>query len=368
MFTLAMLLKKGDKGIARDVERASYLFQCLRREASWEYPHFKFRAWNRVEREAREQTEFFIEYILKGAMVKPRCYFLLILGGTGSGKTSVARSLNRAEFVDYHKETELYDLKRIVVTTEEEPASRSHLTQLIQDSETLFAALTRLRVIGDITRAVRKLQPTLEGEKLVEVAQLESGQSVNMSGKNAQKVSQPELGQTVYMLGKNPQKVSLDNLSCPSCLSTGRPPSECSRRNIRETLENIRQQVIFNARIALTTNSFPRVRNCALVQCWDAGGQHQYMMAHPLFVRRASILMFVINLKDLANIEKRCEEVEVLCEWMELAHALVVEPGKVRVIIMGTRKGEYGDEKGAWAFLEDRLVEDLGTECYNSWI
>lgn len=63
-----------------------------------------------------------------------------------------------------------------------------------------------------------------------------------------------------------------------------------SERNCRE--------MITTAQVALGTNPFPKLRKGALVDCLDAGGQHPYEMVHSLFIRRASILSFVINLKS----------------------------------------------------------------------
>lgn len=53
---------------------------------------------------------------------------------------------------------------------------------------------------------------------------------------------------------------------------------------------------------------------------------------------------------------------------MELAHAHVLEPAKIRSIIVGMWKASCGDEHACWVGVRESLDDKLGTECCDSWI
>lgn len=64
--------------------------------------------------------------------------------------------------------------------------------------------------------------------------------------------------------------------------------------------------------------------------------------------------------------DKGAAEVREFCGWVELVHALVKDAGRVRPIIVGTRKAKCENIKVAWDVLRRKLAEQLGIECYNS--
>ena len=108
--------------------------------------------------------------------------------------------------------------------------------------------------------------------------------------------------------------------------------------------------------------------NRQFVRCWDMGGQNEYEMAHSLFLARADILLFVVNLKRVCKAETREDEVSKLCYWMQLAHMLVKDPSTVQVIIVGTHKSEVDFDADATGLLFEKIRLLLSENVDRSWV
>lgn len=84
---------------------------------------------------------------LETKQVRPQRFLLLVLVGAARGMSSVLRSLQNMSFVAEHSPTECFALNRFFVVPGEQ-LDNDTLGQVLQNSETLLAAMTRVGARG----------------------------------------------------------------------------------------------------------------------------------------------------------------------------------------------------------------------------
>ncbi|CDF33637.1 Sel1-repeat containing protein [Chondrus crispus] len=259
-----------------------------------------------------------VENVFRKSFVKPRMCLLLVLGGAARGKTSTVRSLRGLPFVKAHVATEMAALNKFIV----EPGIRGLPEEVLNEYDfnenSLRANVSRLET--------------------------PSTSAFNMQTANG---------------------ITEDLFEAVSDAFAPRQP--CPNQSIFETKDRKHADVIELMRDSLTLPDFPSGFRKSVAQVWDMGGQSKYEMAHSLVIARGSILVFVTDLKRVADERTRISEVAVLCYWMQLAHFLVCDEAEVRVIIVGTRKSQC-DEVATLRILKKSLGTQLSPKVYNSWI
>lgn len=123
------------------------------------------------------------------------------------------------------------------------------------------------------------------------------------------------------------------------------------------------------ARMAVTENPVIDDDRPVIFRCWDLGGQHEYEMAHSLFVRFMPIILFTIDLTNLEDPLKAEGEILELCRWIQLAQALADNRSEVVPIIVGTRKADCSKLDSQFnEFIRKQLCRELGKAAYDDWV
>lgn len=301
------------KDVPVDKAKAEKLFSKAASQSSFEA--VQIYQSERLVIDAGEYYPSIIKNILSVSVAKPRTCLLLTLGGGCRGKTSTVNSLRGMHFEETHIPTEMAAINKFVL----EPGVRGLTEDIILEYDfnenSLRATASRLH------------KEIVSQSEMRERAQ-------NRSDEAARSIV-PNFGTSDASIFK---------------ASTGR-----------------HADVIERVRRSLMLAGIPTGFKGSVVQVWDMAGQSRYEMAHSLVIARGSILLFVTDLTRVAEQETRKDEVGLLCYWMQLAHFLVPDPSRIRVLVVGTRKAQC-DEKQTLKILKECLEKQLASKVYDSWI
>lgn len=330
---LAVLYTLGEDGVQEDRDRATTLFSLAASEGSYE--NVKVFQSERIVIEAGEYYPQVIDEILRASFAKPRTCLLLTLGGGGRGKTSTVNSLRGLPFVAEHVPTEMAALNKFVLEPGVRGLAEDITVEYDFNENSLRANASRLHK-----------QVVSESEK--------QSRSKNQVGRDL--ASQPSLANKQTFSSSGPSN------------SVG---SLLERSNALGSIFNVKEgphaDVIERVRRSLLLAKIPTGFRGSVVQVWDMAGQSQYEMAHSMVIARGSILVFVTDLERVADERTREDEVGLLCYWMQLAHVLVLNASRIRVLVVGTRKAKCCAEATV-RILKDSLAKQLAPNVYDSWI
>lgn len=229
-----------------------------------------------------------IDAFLRTSDAKPRTSLVLVLGGGARGKTSTANSLRGLPFIPTHITTEMAALNKFLV----EPG-----TSWLDDS---------------VTSEYEFNETSLRANSSRPQAMFRQSSDNGTDGKEAEGIE------------------------------TAAKESICERDLSNHSIFKMRHSkhadIIESVRGSMTMPEFPKGFRKSVAQVWDMTEQSKYEMTHALVIVRASVLVFVKDLSKVYEERMRKHEVEILCYWMQLAHFIVPDASKVRVIIVGTRK------------------------------
>lgn len=378
-FELAVLLKRGDDGVRRDTKRATELFRLAKLQTDSNNSRIHFGDFYAPQVQAGEDFNILIERNLRAARVRPRQCFLIVLGGSGRGKTSTVRSLRGIPFVQEHAPTILVSLNRWRVLPDGRHLGDHELDQLAFNTESLTANLSRARHVYDETTVS-------EQQSSMPVDNLDSNSSQTFHEEDPRNEATQMSDSLFHVADASSSDTSgVSNVEAdalprsPSAYegTAGDKGNELaanvqyfgSQSTLIEALaKDFSSFVPEKVRSALTENPFPVGFRGALIQCWDFAGETQYIMAHALFLRFSSVLVFAVNLEDVWYEATRLREIRELCKWIQLAFALVRDPESAHILLVGTRKAACDDVGEMWNILQDGLMHELGDAPYDTWI
>lgn len=344
---LALLYERGDVNIPKNPTLAQELHEKARNEGEMNIdPTVAYTPMVCGMVEHGSRVHAFVESVLSKSLVKPLQCFVMTLGGSKRGKSSILRSLVGDRFEVAHISTELASLARVGLRPGERHLKDSELDQLFFNTDSLTANITRADEGSH--------EASHDG---FQISQEDHAHGFVPPG-SPNKIAPPENGVSetwdLTIQRSHDESTSVDNQESPD--------------EGKNTHASKRFQVLERTRALMNLNRFPALQKGGMIQMWDLGGQSQYFMAHSLFIGFAKVLLFVINLEDVSNKETRTSEIQELCRWIELAFVLCTEHSEVYRIIVGTHKMSCGNEEEAWSQVRRGLEDELGESVYNTWV
>lgn len=153
---LAVLHARGDVGVDRDVRKSVRLFHLLGRHGVYEDKYFAVVLRQKSIIEAGEKVRDNEEDSLRATTARSKECFVMVLGATGGGKTSIVRSLCDMKVVSERVPTELACVNRVYIFSDGRYIMEEEVDELRFNSESLHAAMSRA-----VIKSYRKMEEDL---------------------------------------------------------------------------------------------------------------------------------------------------------------------------------------------------------------
>lgn len=145
---LAVILERGDVGVAVDTERAAMLHARAKLEGTYDFGNTSLSLRSRTIMNPGDQFGTVVEGTIRTALFKPQHCFLITLGGGDRGKTSVVRSLRGMSFEKEHIPTELVSLDQLRIWRGERLFSEQEIEECRFSDEYLTANASRINTVA----------------------------------------------------------------------------------------------------------------------------------------------------------------------------------------------------------------------------